>query len=95
VDGPLTKSMVFRPLEIRRLSSDTRSKHFVVESRRKAHRIVIMKSIQNDQLLDVTALVGIVAALVSMVPVFFVAEMGALAVPAFVLLLASMLCGTR
>lgn len=54
-----------------------------------------MKSIQNDQLLDVTALVGIVAALVSMVPAFFVAEMGALAVPAFVLLLASMLCGTR
>jgi len=54
-----------------------------------------MKSIRSDQVLDVSALVGIVAAMALMVPAFFVAEMGALAVPAFVLLLASMLCGTR
>ena len=54
-----------------------------------------MKSIHSDQVLDVSALVGIVAGTGLMIPAFFMPGMGALAVPAFVLLLASMLWGTR
>lgn len=54
-----------------------------------------MKSIHNDQVLDVTALVGIVTAMGLMVPAFFVPGMGMLAVPAVVVLTGSMLCGTR
>jgi len=54
-----------------------------------------MKLMDTDQALDITALVGIVAAMGLMVPAFFVPGMGMLAVPAFVVLLASMLCGTR
>ena len=54
-----------------------------------------MKPFQSDQVLDVTALVGIIAAMGLMIPAFFVSDMGMLAVPAFVLLLGSMLAGTR
>jgi hypothetical protein len=54
-----------------------------------------MKTFQSDQILDVSALLGIVAAMGLLVPAFFVPGMGALAVPAFVVLLISMLCGTR
>jgi hypothetical protein len=54
-----------------------------------------MKSIHSDQVLDVSALAAIVAAMGLLVPAFFMPGLGALAVPAFVLLLAGMLCGTR
>jgi len=54
-----------------------------------------MKSIHSDQILDVSALVGIVAAMALMLPAFVMPGMGALAVPASVLLMASLLCGTR
>jgi len=54
-----------------------------------------MKTIHSDQILDVSALAGIVAAIGLMIPAFFLPDLGILAVPAFVLLLASLLCGTR
>jgi hypothetical protein len=95
VRAPSAKGVVLRPLEPERLRADTRLQRFVIDSRRKSHRVVTMKSIHSDQVLDVSALAAIVAAMGLLVPAFFMPGLGALAVPAFVLLLAGMLCGTR
>lgn len=54
-----------------------------------------MKALDSDQVLDVSALVGIVTAMGLFVPAFFVPGLDLLAAPALVVLLASMLWGTR
>jgi len=55
-----------------------------------------MKILQaSDRVLDTTSMVGIMAGFGMLVPAFLVSEMAFLAVPAFVVLLLGMICGTR
>jgi hypothetical protein len=50
---------------------------------------------QNNRVLEASSLLGIVAGFGLMVPTFFIAELGLLALPGFVLLLPSLLYGLR
>ncbi len=52
-------------------------------------------AVDGERVLEVSSLLGIVAAFGVMVPAFFVPDLALLAVPAFVLLIVSLLLGTR
>lgn len=49
----------------------------------------------SDRVLDTSALVGIMAGLAMLLTAFFVPDIAALAAPACVVLVASLLCGMR
>jgi hypothetical protein len=69
---------------------------FVVVTAKDIHNPVIMKTVlASDRVLDATALVGIVAGVGMLLSSFVAPGMQLLAVPAVVILVPSLLAGTR